>query len=334
MNVGHEYMFARLHGMWASAQRGEAIQALVRAQDEEQLVHMLKDRGINADHYDTFQEQLQLREIDILNGIRKKLDSRTADFYGAFVHRVYYNNVKTLLHHRYFKEREKNANNLVVDLPEYPIDVDHALSVASTEEFLKCLHAGDEYDIIRDCVLKLEQTGDIIMAECTLDKLAYGNLLASARKLPRSMRGDALELVGDEIDILNIGALLRIVRTYRFTSERVHPMWLDGGNLLEEAQLTALSQYESIKDVIAHLPHEYSNQLSSLVGGELYLIEHKLWTGHYHLALKIFRGTQSFDQVLVAFPFLQHYETRNIGRIFEGIHFGVQPRDMLDMIIG
>lgn len=338
ITVSHEYMFARLHGLWSHLVRGEALEALIRSEDEEHLVRQLRGLGIECEKYDTFHRQLKVREMRLLDGIRRQVGGAVGEFYRALMRHQFFTNVKTLLHQRsdYFHEHRHDVGPQLVELPfEEPIDVEAALNAQDAASFLAALRLSpDSVEGVTACVTEFQQTKDILLAEARLDRLSYAEQHTAAAALPRGLREAALSLTGEEIDILNIGMLLRSVRTYRFGSERLSELWLRDGALLTPERLSALSGLGSVPQVVSQLPREYGGALSALSHGELYLLENRLRCGLYRRALRMLRSSQDFERILVAFPYLLRFERVNIGRVFEGVHFGVQAREMFDMMIG
>ena len=131
ITVSHEYMFARLHGLWSHLVRGEALEALIRSEDEEHLVRQLRGLGIECEKYDTFHRQLKVREMRMLDGIRRQVGGAVGEFYRALMRHQFFTNVKTLLHQRsdYFHEHRHDVGPQLVELPfEEPIDVEAALN--------------------------------------------------------------------------------------------------------------------------------------------------------------------------------------------------------------
>lgn len=337
MRVSHEYMYTRLHGLWSHLVRGEALEALIRAEDEEHLVRLLRGHGIECGKYDTFHRQLRIREMRILDGIRRQVGGAVGEFYRALMRRQFYTNVKTLLHQRsdYFHEHRHDVSAQLVELPfEEPVDLEKALSANGVDDFLAALRMSAPNPGMEQCVREFQRTKDILLAEARLDQMSYQERIDAARRLPRNLRDAALQLCGEEIDLLNIGILMRSVRTYRFAPELLSQLWLSGGRLLSCERLTALSQLATIPLVIAHLPRDYSTVLAPMSQGELYVLENRLRCGLYQRALRMLRSAEDFERIQIAFPYLLRFEMVNVGRVFEGVHFGVQAREMFEMMIG
>ena len=152
--------------------------------------------------------------------------------------------------------------------------------------------------------------------------------------VPMDMRATCKKLVQTEIDIINICMLLRNVKTYKLDTKRLERLWLIGGNELDQKQLNKLATLKNITNVIAQLPKAYGNLLAPLSNMPLFHSENKLWNYLYDRTTRAFRDFNNEALSIAAFPFLVHFEALNIGRIYEGVHFGIPTRDMQDMMIG
>ena len=56
------------------------------------------------------------------------------------------------------------------------------------------------------------------------------------------------------------------------------------------------------------------------------------------MALKISSSVQNFYEnpklCIAAYPFLVLFETLNLGRLYEGIYFGIPSQNILDIMLG
>ncbi len=333
INVSYDFLFAKLHGLWANAAKEDRLMQLVNAETEDELARLLDDYHLDASCRETFQRDLLLREIGSLFEISSQLDQRLADFYRAFIERVYFENIKVLLHYQFFPKQAVAIHHLMVAVPGLPdIAAEELLALESPEAFLQGLRSALYPEEVTAIVRKLSEDKDIMLSECELDKLAYNHILLHAERTPSNVRVSCSSLVRMEIDIVNLCMLMRIVHTYHIEGEIVKSMWIHGGTLSAEA-LTELSGLKSLPDLVAKLPAEFRGQLLPYAEAELYMSENTLWKMLYKKAKKCFADYDHAELSIVAFPFLRHFETLNIGRIYEGIHYGIQPNDMLDMII-
>ena len=273
----------------------------------------------------------------IINSIRDQLGRRMAAFYDALIARVYYENLKTILNYRFLPELEADITALLVELPwlpEFPTSV--LLKTEDVDAFLSRLPLANEQDAepLSAIIRELNDSLDIMAAECAVDQLFYANLLARARAATLDVRSELCRLVRREIDIVNLCMLLRNVRTYHLPLERMSTLWIQDGDALPVTFLDALATLPSHLDVVRHLPRRFQALLEPFVTADLYLSENTLWNAMFQDALLLFRNFDRPALSIAAYPFLLRSETLNLSRVFEGVHFGIPSRDMRDMMIG
>ncbi len=336
-NASHDFIFAKLHGLWANAVKGDALDKLLRSGTPEALQRNLHAFGLDAPTREEFNKELMAREIRFLDRTARLLDEAAAEFYRSLIAKTYYSNLKTILHYRFFPEREADVSWLLIDAPGLPsFNAEQLLEATGTAAFIARLplSSGMTVEALAEIVLALEKDKDIMVAECALDRICYANVLAHANSVPLDMRATCKELVECEIDITNICMLLRNIKTYKLDGKRLERLWLQGGALLSPEQLSQLATADSVPKVVDLFPKLYGNMLEPLKETALFHSENRLWNHLYSLAAKAFRDFDNEALSIAAFPFLVHFEALNIGRVYEAVHFGIPTRDMQDMMIG
>ena len=332
INTSDEFIFAKLHGMWANAAKDARLAQLANAGSVDEIIRLLAEYKLDASRRELFHRNLLQREIESLSAISAQLDKRTAEFYRAFIERAYFDNLKALLHDK-FSGRAAAIRPMTAAIPGLPeIPAAELLGQDSAESFLQVLNPALFPEEIGAIVRKLFDDNNIMSMECELDKLAYHHLLTHAENVPMNVRSACKALVKMEIDIVNLRMLMRVVRTYRLDETTAAAIWIDGGTV-PPALLTTLSGLKTLADVVAKLPTAFRDALQPFTAADLYVSENTLWKLLYKQTKKYFSDYDHMELSIVAFPFLRHFETLNIGRIYEGIRFGMRPQDVQEMLI-
>lgn len=335
-NASHDFLFAKLHGMWANAVKGEALQRLTNSGTTENLVRELRSFGLDASSRSAFHKNLILREMKQLAAIQAQLDDATGAFFGGLIDRVFYDNIKTVLHYYFFPKEKTDISYLLVELPQHPpLPVDELLQAPSLEAFVRMLPVVDLEDHLDDIARELAEDHDIMAAECKIDKVHYRDLLRLSSGTPLDIRQEAVLAVRRNIDIINLSMLLRDIYLYHFAAEKMAGFWIGGGELLSPDELSALvASNGDVPRTIHALPRVFRELLEPFAAAELYLCENALWNYLCRYVYSLFRDYNHPAWSIVAYPFLLRFETLNIGRVYEGVHFAIPPRDMQDMMIG
>lgn len=336
-NASHDFLFAKLHGLWANAVKGMSLDGLLKCATEELLQRALRPYGLDGTSREDFHKKLILREVSTLEQIARLLDERAGTYYMSIIYRYHIDNLKAVLNNRYFPEERTDIEHLIVTAPGLPIlDTEKLLDASDAAAFVSLLPSvpGIPPKRLEAMALSLENEHDIMLAECELDQLYYEQALHAATACPADMNADAEFLLRCEIDIVNLCMLLRNVRTYHIEKERLEKLWLRGGVLLPQKLLDSLSTKKSVARIVAALPYRLNRMLQPYTEAELYLSENTLWKFLYGEAAKMFRDFDNPSRSIASFPFLKHFESLNIGRVYEGVHFGIPAREMQDMMIG
>ena len=336
-NASHDFIFAKLHGLWANAIHGDALEKLLKSGTPEALQRNLHDVGLDASRREEFHKNLLMREYNTLKSLSRLLDERTAGYYHALMSKGYFEDLKTILHYRFFPEHNVGIDEMLTGLPCSPVTDSKALMESkSMEEFLSKIvyDFGMDEDSLSKIAYALEKGHDIMMAECALDQAHYDHVLGSSKEAPMDIWREASEITTIEIDIENICMLLRNIRTYHLGGKRMASFWLKGGLHLDAERLSELLSARDVKSAVAQLPAAFQRLLGPFTEAELYLCENALWNHLYDKAMRLFRDFDRPSLSIVAYPLLLRFETQNVSRIFEGVRFGIPARDMKDMMIG
>ena len=334
-DLSHDFVFAKLHGAWAKAVAGARLAALVDAQGESALARILADMGIDSGDRASVQKALTGNLINVLAAVRHLLDRASGEFYGCLIDRFYVENLKTILHYRYFPEREVDLDFLLISSEHLPsLDVEAMVGAPSVHRFYEGLPRHDMRTDLLPILVELDDTRDVFVAEGRIDKVYYAGLLAHAARLPRRVRLPATELLQMEVDIANLVMLLRSVSLYRLTADVLESLVIPGGLHLPDKALGRLAEADSREDIVPGLPAPYASLLKPLAAEELYTWENTLWNALFDRAHAMFRDYSRPAASVAAFPVLKRFEALNIGRAFEGFRFGLGTGAIRSMLIG
>ena len=334
-DLSHDFIFAKLHGVWAKAVAGARLAALVDAQGESALGRILADMGIDSADRATVQKALTGNLINVLASVRRLLDSASGEFYGRLIDRFHVENLKTILHYRYFPEREVDLDFLLIGSEHLPpLNAEALVGAPSVHRFYEALPPHHMRADLLPILVELDDTHDIFVAEGRIDKLYYAELLSHAARLPMRVRSHASELLQMEIDISNLVILLRSVSLYRLTAEVLADLLIPGGLHLPLQAAGRLAEGKTREDIVAGLPAPYAALLEPLGLEELYTLENTLWNALFDRAYAMFKDYDRPAASVAAFPVLKRFEALNIDRAFEGFRFGLGTGVIRGMLIG
>ena len=80
INTSDEFIFAKLHGMWANAAKDARLAQLANAGSVDEIIRLLAEYKLDASRRELFHRNLLQREIESLSAISAQLDKRTAEY--------------------------------------------------------------------------------------------------------------------------------------------------------------------------------------------------------------------------------------------------------------
>jgi vacuolar-type H+-ATPase subunit C/Vma6 len=334
-NLSVDYAFPRLHGVWARSFAGAALERLVSAGSEPALGRLLAPLGVDVGQRTTVQRQVLRRHIADLGAARRLMAAGIARFYTAFMDRHFFEDLKAILYCRLFPERDVAIHDLLIAAPELPpLAADALCAAQDVRRLLELLPDHPCREALEPVIVALDETRNVLAAECRLDQIFFAALRAAADSLPRAGRPSGRELVGSEIDIVNILMLRRNQDTYGLPPEAMRQLCLAGGMRLPTALCSQLCQCPDAAALLEALPAFYRSLLLPFAGAELSLSENALWNALWRRARAHFSHFDVPTASLIAFPYLKRFEALNCGRVFEATRFGLGAGDIREMMIG
>ena len=335
MNASSDFMFAKLHGRWASSFTENKIVRLVRGENIQVLARELAALPVSLEDRTQVQQQLNSHLIRELAGIRRFLSQGEAHFYTHFLDKFFFENLKTVLHYRYAATAEDDIRSLLVSSPVLEkFDIDELVEASSLHQFYRRLPDHPVKGEVLPILVELDSTRDLFVAESKLDILYYRSFLDAARELGRATRTTAEELVRTEIDISNAIVFLRNAAIYQLGRDTIRDLTIGGGMSIDAASIDKLLVCETRPEVEHSLPQPYGRTVGKAGDEPLYMCENRLWTLLHMKAYEAFNDFGNPVRAAIAFPFLKRAEHLNLGRVFEGLYLKLAPRLVETMLIG
>ena len=325
--VDEQYLLARLHGMWSKAAQGERLQKLVHSTTPEILRENLREYHLDGQSREAFYQSLLERRQEQLRLLQRISTIATRGLYEAMLCRPWYENMKTALHAVVSpQERRKEFAAILLKTEDVPaLDLERGPRAWT-------LPPGLTHHDLERAQSMLHRHDDFLEADTFLDKKYLSLLQQRARKCPAEFREAFEELLAQHIDVLNICSLLRNLRTYHLPAERMEELWLEGGEHLTPLHLSSLNAKQNYAEAISALPSHYRHAFPD--GADTALWEERLWNGVYASAKRVFMDFTHPLYSLATYPMLLRFETLNLGRVFEGVHFAIPAEQMMTMLTG
>lgn len=335
LGLNYDFIFPKIHGIWADSFSVERINYLAVGQDLSALSRALLAIGIDIKDRREVQKALFSKLIQQLYQIQRLLDEPLGKFYSGQIQRFYFENIKTILHYRYQRTETAGLERVLIHgpgLPELPLE--GLLEAKSVHQFYQTLPEHPCKEKMLPILVELDDSKDMLAAECKIDELYYGWLTGMAFGLPRIHSKTAAEIVGMEIDSLNIITCLRNIAVYEIAPARIRKLLIEQRGQLSSSTLDKIASATDSAELVTKLPAPYRQTLRRHANDRLYVRENALWSLIYHKCYRYFRDFNRPPLSVLAFPFLKRFEYLNLSRLFEGLYLGLAPGVIRSMIIG
>lgn len=200
----------------------------------------------------------------------------------------------------------------------------HSMAEASSiEETLPYFISTPYLVPIKSVLDDYHQRGTLFPIEIALEVDFFRRLSSAVVKLDRTDSRIAKKLVGLEIDMKNIGWLIRLKFYYEVPFGDLLEYSIPGGYRLVGEKLRKAFMAESMKDVLGMALDSSFRTVAELVRREeeiskLYLLEIVLWSYLVHEAKKTLGGFPFTIGTILAYLILKRTEIRNLVTILNG----------------
>lgn len=209
------------------------------------------------------------------------------------------------------------------------LDYEQLLNVTSIEDLAGLLRGTIYEDAFRSITQEDLEVREF-HAEMNLDAVYFNNLIKKSKRLALEDRKILEELIGINIDLINLQWLYRSHKYYGLSSEEILNYTLPGGIKYRFSQLKDLIyQAEPLEAVINSAKYTYPK----IIAAKDIYIERKTYQYLYEMFQKVNRNNRMNVAKLVSVLHFLEYEIRDIITIIEGIRYDVPVEEMKDFLI-
>jgi len=319
-------MFAQL----AKAPSLEAALALLREGPFAALEQIYSNTG------DLKLAELELlkSEIELYRGIRRYLHVSSKPLVDALLSHFEIENLKNAIRiyfDRKIRKRtvETSTHYVLHDRIIHAIPIDVVLNAESFEEIAGVCQGTPYERIISKYSHVVESEGSLFRMEVAFDHHYYDRLLDAIRRLDRRDREVAMRLVGVEIDLQNIGWIIRLRKFYDLPLEAVLATIVPGGFNLNKATIEELYRAQNVAAVLHGFVEGKYPGLSALLSApasdstsRLMLIRRILDEIRRHEVQRIMGGYPFTVGILLAYFLLKADELKKIRMILNAKQVG------------
>ncbi|ABD41482.1 H+-transporting two-sector ATPase, C (AC39) subunit [Methanospirillum hungatei JF-1] len=338
------YVNARIRGMYSRLLDKKSLSNLILKPDISSLITALEETSYHEDleralvgksGLSGIEEALRLNLIRTIQKISEFLQGEKGERYILiFSSRWDIHNLKTILRGKRIKVPTMQIRENLVPAGEF----DESL----LSELLKQPDVKSVIDLLATWevpyAIPLTQAfpdynaqGDLFILENALDRFYYEralSLVGGKSVEERKIR----EIIGTEIDLINIKSLLMMFRDH-VDPEDAQPMLLDGGKVFNRKKLKMLLNLGSIASLIEYLeetPYRFLSDLRSTEGDTVKISTYQHLLDEYLIrhAVRLYRGDPLSVTVVIGYLWAKYTEIMNLRIIARCKNALIPPEDM------
>lgn len=291
---------------------------------------VFEDINVDYLHRGEIADILLKRNIALLESLSHYMDGAYRDFLNTLFMRYEVEDLKLIIRALATHEDLQKLKSSFIHSERHAIlDFNRLMSVTSIEEIVNLAKDTPYQEAFRN-VSEDDLSVREFHAEMNLDAVYFRSLRRRAEKLDQEDREILEDIIGKNIDLINIQWLYRSRTYYQLMPEEILNYTLSGGKSYSFAKMKAIVYADDPKEAImASLPTRYEN----LLNREDIYMERTIYQYLYDLFVKLGRSSQMNISKLTAVTHFLEYEIRDIITITEGIRYDVTPEEMKDFLI-
>ena len=317
---------AKLKAMYANRLTKENINEMIKQNNIKNVVLLLKSK---SDIFKNSEENIDRLEIeklldeslinDILK-IKKLLNKEDNKLFDLFLRQYEIKCVKSILRKLYSEDK---TNDIIVENVKMWTnslfnEIKGIETIENFDDFFKAIERMEHYNFIKK--YQKQENINIFEIENEIDKLYFEELYDSV-KFNKNLKN----IVGSEIDLLNIEWIIRIKKFYNFDTQRLLNMLINRYYKIKPNILKDIIEKNSFDDINSILNKTcYKNVFSSEND-----FEENTDTFLYKINYKTFKQDNISIAYIFAYINLVDYENNDIINVVEGIRYNMDKDEII-----
>ncbi|ACL70692.1 V-type ATPase subunit [Halothermothrix orenii] len=286
-------------------------------------------------HRRQLERTLKKNFIRDFKAILRYLTGPIRDFFKFFLIKFEIEDLKMLLRTSLIEHDEEYLKNTLVYMGIYEdISLDRLTSINNYHDLLEVFKGTQYYDTLERFEERYMKDKNLFPIEMTLDF----NYFIKLAQLVRRLRGEDYriirDLLGTQVDLLNIQWIYRTKRYYNLNTEEILNYTIPIHYRLSAKDLKNLSQSSQEEEIFNYLSKTDYDELFSPVAHDKSILFEKYFLSYllkkaYHTKIS---GTSNVG-VIISYTFIKEYEIRDIITVVEGVRYSLRSEDIKNYLI-
>lgn len=317
---------AKLKAMYANRLTKENIEDMIKQNSIKNVVLLLKSK---SDIFKNSEENIDRLEIEklldesLINDILKiknLLNKEDNKLFDMFLRQYEIKCVKSILRKLY---SEDNTNDIIIENVRMWTnslfnEIKGIETIENFDDFFKAIERMEHYNFIKK--YQNHEIINIFEIENEIDKLYFEELYDSV-KFNKNLK----DIVGSEIDLLNIEWIIRIKKFYNFDTQRLLNMLINRYYKIKPNILKDIIEKNSFDDINSILNKTYYKNVFSSEND----FEENTDTFLYKINYKTFKEASISIAYIFAYINLVDYENNDIINVVEGIRYNMDKAEII-----
>lgn len=311
---------------------------LIQEKSIKEQIDYLKDRTVYGNVLKDIEEFPDIQKIEIelkkyliiqLEKIIRYFSQEYKDFYKAMLLRYEIENLKLYLRSI---ERNDKLPDVACFFSKYiTFNCKNIKNTTDISEFVENLKGTIYYDVLMP-YKDADDSRILFYMEMNLDRLYFSEIKAKSEKLNKFDRIAIEDLLGENIDLLNIEWIYRGIKFYNLFPEELINYLLPYGKEFKYKELKRMcySDIDELKDII--LNSRYSFLFDTQKDVDLYM-ERRIERYLYYKFKETFKKGNLSVLIPIAYIHLLEFEIRDIISILEAKRYGLTLQETTDYLV-
>ena len=322
---------AKLKGMHSKILGKEELDELIRQANLKDAIYFLKNKfnileRINESmHREQIEQELNNLFISDIIKLRKYLNKNEIEIFMKFILKYKMNCVKNVF--RNVTTNKDVINNLKnIDNWTHNVfrKIDGINNISEEKEFLKIIENEEYYNIFKEYENVIENA-PLEEIEVKLDKYYFEEVF----KLSKKVNNQLEEIIGKEIDLLNIIWIYRSKKYFEYTPEQIKEILISVNYKISKDKMKKLlsaSDFDEMKKIL-------ENTIYKNIFDDENNIEYNKSRYLYYIYMRVFQTKLFNICTIFCYMNLVDIEIKNIINIIEGIRYGIDRKEIQKRII-
>lgn len=295
--------------------------------------------GTEEVHRRRFELNLKKSIVNDFQIIDRFLVGDRREFFRHLFSKYEVQDLKMLLRTILIEHDEAYFQESLIYLPtNEDIDLEQVMNIDSYQDLLDMFVDTTYHNVLARFADRYEENRNLFPIEMSLDLQYFSLLEKLAQKIGNGDYKYVKELLGTQVDLLNIQWIYRIKKYYNLSPGEIMNYILPFHYHVTREELNKMSQVDSPEEIAGYITHQEYKQVFQEVINSLEEDKHNIFEGFFlsylmKKARKI-KMTSFFNAGnIIAYLFLREYEIRDLITTIEGVRYSLPPDQIKKYLI-